>query len=245
MFSFGRFWVTELAERLRLFEPLLDELAVVFCPDAGGPMEPFVSPVAGACERCRAKRSRIGKACASDSGAVQDQADLITHAVAHDFCPSGNRQLVEPLVNVLGVRPTMERILGYLETGSAPERRGSAGAWYWATPTLQYSTLDELHEDSERSESGVVKHAFIPGAATPRRKNAEAHLLMRELAPRFRTGCLRAFCASDDPSDRRYFSHHFSLAPERYPVELQSEVEAARRIADHHPELSARGSHDG
>ena len=238
--------MTELAEQLRLFEPLLNELAVVFCAEAGGPMEPFVSPVADAYHRCEAKRSRIGKACASNPGAVLQHADQIAHAIAHDHCPSGNRQLIEPLVNVLGVRQALERMLGYLEAGSAAERLGAAMAWYWAAPSLQYSTLDEFHEDRERrSESGVRRAGLVFGVATPGRKNAEAHLLMREFGPRFRIGCLRAFLASDDLSDRRYFCHHFSLVTGNYPVELHSEVEAARRIAGQHPELFARSSHGG
>jgi hypothetical protein len=234
--------VTELAEQLRLFEPLLNELAAVFCPEASGPMELFVSPAADAYHRCKAKRSRIGKACASDHRAVLDHADEIMHAIAHDYCPSGNRQLIVPLTDVLGVRQTMQRILGYLEMGSAAERLGAARACYWAAPTLQYSTLDEFHEDRERrSDSGAVKVAVATGVATPKLKNAEAHLLLREFVPRFRIGCLRAFLASDNLSDRRYFSHHFSLVPEHYPVELNSEVEAARRIAEQHPELFGHG----
>ena len=37
--------MTELAERLRLFEPLLDELAAEFCLEAIGPMESRGDPV--------------------------------------------------------------------------------------------------------------------------------------------------------------------------------------------------------
>jgi hypothetical protein len=126
------------------------------------------------------------------------------HAIAHDHCPSGNRQLIEPLVNALGARPVMERILVYLERGSAAERLGAAMAWYWAAPTLQYSTLDELHNDPGRSDA--IKHSLVPAEATPSGKNAEARAFMREFRPRIRAACLRAFLASEDPSDRRYFS---------------------------------------
>jgi hypothetical protein len=235
--------VTELAEQLRRFEPLLDELAAVFCPEAGAPIESHEDPVFGAYHRCEVKRSRIGKALASHHRAVKDHADEIMRAIAHDHCPSGNRQLIEPLVDVLGARQTMERILDYLETGSAVERLGAAQSWYWAAPALQYSTLNEHKEDSERFQSGVVRVALTPGMATPATTNADAHLLMRELGPRFRIGCLRAFLATDDPIDRRYFSHHFSLIHGHYPEELHGEVEAVRRLAKLHPEQFAQDCH--
>jgi hypothetical protein len=185
--------VTELGERLRLFEPLLDELAAEFCPEAIRPMGSRGDPVSDAYHRCEVKRHRVGEACASDRQAVLDHADEIMHAIAHDHCPSGNRQLIEPLVNALGPRRAMERILGFLETGSSTERLGAAMAWYWAAPTLQYSTLDELRNDPERSQPGAVKHALVPGERTPAGKNAAARMLMREFRPRIRAAHLRGF----------------------------------------------------
>jgi hypothetical protein len=238
--------VTDLAERLRLFEPLLDELAAVFCPEAAGPMMTWPGgSVLDAHGRCNIKRRRIGEACASHHEAVVDHADEIMHAIAHDHCPSGNRQLVEPLVAALGARQVMERILGYLETGSAAERRGAVMAWYWATSTLQYSTMDELRNDPGRSASGPVKVVLIPGMPTPTSGNAQVHMLMREFRPRFRDGCLRAFLASDDPSHCRRFSQHFSLTLDDYPVELHPDVEEARRIAEQHPDRWKQGKLGG
>ena len=237
--------MTGLAERLRLFEPLLDELTAEFQPETIGPMEPRGDPVSDAYHRCEVKRHRIGKACASNRGAVLDHADEIMHAIAHDHCPSGNRQLIEPLVNALGARQVMERILVYLERGSAAERLGAAMAWYWASPTLQYSTLDELHDDPERLQPGVVRHSLVPGEITPSGKNAAARMFMREFRPRIRTAYLRAFLASEDPGDCRHFSQFLSLSPGDYPVELHPEVEAARQIAEQHPERFKQGSHGG
>jgi hypothetical protein len=237
--------VTELAERLRLFEPLLDELAAEFGLEAVGPVKSRGNPASDAYHRCEVKRLRIGEACALNREAVADHADEIMHAIAHDHCPSGNRQLIEPLVDALGARPVMERILSYLETGSATERLGATMALYWAAPTLQYSTLDELRNDPERSQSGIGKLSLVPGEMTPRSKNAEAHMLMREFEPRIRAACLRAFLASEDLSDYRYFSHLISLAPSDYPVELHPEVEAAREIAEQPPERFSQGTGGG
>jgi hypothetical protein len=233
--------VTGLAERLRLFEPLLDELTAEFHLETIGPLEPR-DPVCDAYNRCEVKRLRIGKACASNHGAVLGHADEIMHAIAHDHCPSGNRQLIEPLVNALGARQVMERILVYTERGSVTERLGAAMAWYWAAPTLQYSTLGELQNDPERSQSGAIKVSLVPREMTPSGKNAEARRLIREFRPRIRAACLRAFLASEDPSDCRYFSQFLSLSPGDYPVELHPEVEAARQIAEQHPERFKQGN---
>lgn len=228
--------MTELAERLRLFEPLLDDLAAVFCLDVGGSMEPSGDPLFDAYHRCEVKRHRIGEACGLNRDAVRNHADQIMHAIAHDHCPSGDRQLIEPLVAVLGPQQVVERILDYLETGSETERIGAAMAWYWAAPTLQYSTLDDLRSDPDGSASGAVKVALIPGTTTPAEQNAKVHALVREFRPRFRIACLRAFLASEDPNDCRYFSNRFSLTLDDYPAELHPEVEAARKIAEQHPE---------
>lgn len=237
--------MTGLAERLRLFEPLLDELGAEFGLEAVGPLESWGDPVSDAYHRCEVKRHRIGVACATHRETVLEHADEIMHAIAHDHCPSGNRQLIEQLVNALGVRQTMRRILDYLETGSATERLGAAMAWYWAVPALQYSALDELRNDPGRSRSGAVKHSLVPGETTPSGKNAGAHMLMREFRPRIRTAYLRAFLASEDPSDCRYFSQFLSLSFDAYPVELHPEVDAARKIAGQHPERFNQGSHGG
>jgi hypothetical protein len=235
--------VTGLAERLTLFEPLLDELAAEFRLEAIGPMGSLGDPVSDAYHRCEVKRLRIGKACASNGGAVPDHADEIMHAIAHDHCPSGNRQLIRPLVEALGARQVMERVLRYMETGSAAERLGAAMAWYWASPTLQYSTLGELQNDAG---SGVVpRHSLVPGEATPSGKNAEARMLMREFRPRIRAAYLKAFLASEDPDDCRRFSRSLSLSLDDYPVELHPAVEAARKVAEQHPERFGQGSPGG
>ena len=91
-----------LADRLRLFEPLLDELAARIGLKTIGPMESRRDAVSDAYHRCEVKRHRIGAACASNRTAVLDPADEVMHAIAHDHCPSGNRQLIEPLVAALG-----------------------------------------------------------------------------------------------------------------------------------------------
>ncbi|WP_143591486.1 hypothetical protein [Thermoactinospora rubra] len=234
---------TELAERLELFEPLLDDLAAVFCPGVSWPAETSADPVFDAYRRCEAKRFKIGEACANDREAVRGHADQIMHAIAHDHCPSGNRQLIEPLVRSVGARQVMERILDYLETGSAAEKLGAAMAWYWAVPSMQYATMDELRADLDGQGPGedAIRVSLSPLAPTPADGNAETMALRRDLEPRFRIGCLRAFIASDRPGERLYLSYQFSLDLSDYPPELQAEVETAARIAAADPERYRHG----
>jgi hypothetical protein len=61
-------------------------------------------------------------------------------------------------------------------------------------------------------------------------------MFMREFKPRVRAAYLRAFLASEDPSDCRHFSQFISLSLDDYPVGLHLEVEAARKVAEQHPE---------
>ena len=116
-------------------------------------------------------------------------------------------------------------------------------AWYWAAPTVQYATMDELRNDPGRC--GAVKLSLVPGERTPSGKNAEADLFMREFRPRIRAAYLRAFLGSEDPGDCRHFSQFVSIILDDYPVELHPEVEAAKRIAEQHPERFKQGNHGG
>jgi hypothetical protein len=120
-----------LAERLSMFEPLLDELMAVFGLEAGSAAPISEDPVFDAYHRCEVKRLKIGKSCEDAPDLTGENVDLIMHAIAHDHCPSGNRQLIEPLTAVLGPRKVMELVLDRLEIGSAAEKQGAAMAWYW------------------------------------------------------------------------------------------------------------------
>ncbi|MQY07362.1 hypothetical protein [Actinomadura macrotermitis] len=233
---------TELAERLRLFEPLLDDLAAVFLPGEERPADPSDDPAFNAYHRCGVMRFKIGEACGSAPEAVREHADQIMYAIAHDHCPSGNRRLIEPLVLGIGARQVMERVLCYLETGSSAEKLGAAMAWYWASPSVRYATMEELRADRDSGE-GPLRISLSPGTPTPADANAEAHALHRELEPRFRIGCLRAFIASNAPGERLYLSYRFTLDPADYPPEAHAEVEAAARIAAAAPECYRQGNH--
>ncbi|MEV5575470.1 hypothetical protein AB0L06_35990 [Spirillospora sp. NPDC052269] len=235
---------TELDERLSLFEPLLDELATMFCPSESWSAETPDDPGLDAYERCEIKRLKIGEACAADRGAVREHADQIMRAIAHDHNPSGNRQLIEPLVRSIGARQVMERVLGYLETGLAAEKLGAAMAWYWAVPSLRYATMEELRADldGQSSDEGAIRVSLSPRTPTPADNNAEVRALYRHLQPRFRIGCLRAFVASNSPEESRYLSYQFSLNLSDYPPELHAEVEAAARIVTADPEQYRNGS---
>jgi hypothetical protein len=232
-----------LAERLNLFEPLLDELMAVFGLEASFAALVPEDPAFEAYNRCEAKRFKIGEACAIAPESVRENFDLIMHAIAHDHCPSGDRQLIEPLTSALGPRKVMELILGYLEAGSKAEKLGAAMAWYWAVPSLHYPTLEELREAAERDpESGEGSGRVSVGHRRPSSLgNEEIKVLQRELEPRFRIACLRAFVTADDPYDRLYLSYRVPLDPGAYPADLHPVVAVAARIADQHPEQYRHG----
>lgn len=233
-----------LADRLNLFEPLLDELMAVFGLEASFGAPVSEDPVFDAYRRCEAKRFKIGEACVVAPESVQENADLVMHAVVHDHSPSGDRQLIEPLAAALGPRKVMELILDYLETGSKTEKLGAAMAWYWAVPSLHYATFKELREASEQvPEPGESSGRVSVGHRKPNPlSNEEIKALQRELEPRFRNACLLAFVAADDPDDRLYLSHRFTLDPDVYPADLHPAVAIAARIADEHPEQYRHGN---
>lgn len=103
----------------------------------------------------------------------------------------------------------------------------------WVVPSLHYATYPESGESSGRLSVGYREGNPL--------SNDEIKALQRELEPRFRNACLRAFVAADDPGDRLYLSYRFTLDPEVYPAELHPVAAMAARKADEHPEQYRRG----
>ena len=52
-------------------------------------------------------------------------------AAVHEKNPSANRFLIEPCVKAAGASRVLERLLVYLQSGSAAEKAGAASALYW------------------------------------------------------------------------------------------------------------------
>src|SRR5580698_1898341 len=90
-------YIPDPPDRSTAFEPLLDELAAVFCPG-----QEMVAGPDGRAEsrymRCEVKRLAISRAAGRDLPLVRAHASLMQRAVVYDQCRSGIRQLVDPLI---------------------------------------------------------------------------------------------------------------------------------------------------
>jgi hypothetical protein len=195
--------------RSAAFEPLLDELAAIFCPGQDLLAASHLGPAADGYHRCEVKRSAIGRAAGQDLQAARRHAPLLVRAAVHDQCRSGIRGLVEPLVAAVGYRQVQEPLISYVETGTDAEAIGATMAMYWARPSLRYSNWErrELTAESKATRDSLV-----------------------DLRDRYRQACLRAFVIRDSPGARFALSLGFSLDPRDYPPELLPELDHARSI---------------
>jgi hypothetical protein len=196
-------------DRSAAFEPLLDELAAIFCPGQDLLAASYLGPAASAYHRCEVKRSAIGRAVGEDLEAVRRHAPLLLRAAVHDQCRSGIRGLVNPLVAALGYRQVREQLINYVETGADAEAIGATMAMYFTSLPLRYSNW-------ERRE------------LTPESKALRDSLA--DLRDRYRQACLHAFIARNSADTRFALSLGFSLDPADYPPELAPELDHARSI---------------
>ncbi|MET7534603.1 hypothetical protein [Streptomyces goshikiensis] len=197
------------------FEPLLDELLAIFCPDWE---LPAIMDGEHRYHRNEVKRYQLGEAAAQDPAETRQHAGLLTQAAVHDQCRSGIRQLVQPLVTACGHRQIQAAIIDYMRTGSNPEKVGASMAWYFARPGLQYASMEDLRRGVPTEESKAALEALA------------------DLRSYYRSACLSAFLACDDPQTRQDLSLELSLDPSDFPVELRNSHEKARLIIEADPE---------
>lgn len=200
-------------------EPLLDELLAIFCPDWELPP---IMEGEHQYHRNEVKRYQLGEAAAKDPAAARQHAGLLTHAAVHDQCRSGIRQLILPLVAACGHRQVQAAIIDYMRTGSDPEKIGASLAWYFARPGLQYASMEDLRRGVPTEESKAALEALA------------------DLRNDYRSACLSAFLACEDPQTRQDLSLELSLDPADYPAELRNSHEKARLIIETDPERYRR-----
>ncbi|WP_159047414.1 hypothetical protein [Streptomyces sp. XY332] len=201
------------------FEPLLDELLAIFCP--GWELPPIMEGE-HQYHRNEVKRYQLGEAAAQDPAATRQHADLLTHAAVHDQCRSGIRQLIQPLVTACGHRQVQAAIIDYMKTGSNPEKVGAGMAWYFARPGLQYASMEDLRRGVPTEESKAALEALA------------------DLRNDYRSACLSAFLACEDPETCQDLSLELSLDPADYPADLRTSHEKARLIIQADPERYRR-----
>ncbi|MGW6937516.1 hypothetical protein ACWGF3_00600 [Streptomyces xanthophaeus] len=167
------------------FEPLLDELLAIFCPN--WQLRPIMEDE-HQYHRNEVKRYQLGEAAAKDPAATRQHAGLLTLAAVHDQCRSGIRQLVLPLVAACGHRQVQRAIIDHMRTGSDSEKVGAGMAWYFARPGLQYASMEDLRRGVPTEESKAALKALA------------------DLRDDYRSACLSAFLACEDPQTRQDLS---------------------------------------
>jgi hypothetical protein len=133
--------IPDQAGREAVFEPLLDELLVLFCP-WWEVLRIVVSEPRY--HRCEVKRCRLGEAAGAGRDLTRRHADLLIRVAMHDQCRSGIRQLILPLVGALGYRPVQSAIVEYVHGGTDAEKVGATMAWYAVQSPLKYGSSDDF-----------------------------------------------------------------------------------------------------
>ncbi|MFF2146097.1 hypothetical protein [Kitasatospora sp. NPDC058190] len=140
-----------------------------------------------------AARWEVHKALAGRSELPEEYFEALMEAAVHDPNPSFNRRFVEPALIAFGQRRVRLALLGYLQTGTDPERAGAARAWYWtalsvgggrnATADEGATVRDSWNEAALRefvaNEDIDVRRCILPGLPlVPRAYPVELHALV-------------------------------------------------------------------
>ncbi|MFG2843893.1 hypothetical protein ACGF12_12065 [Kitasatospora sp. NPDC048296] len=140
-----------------------------------------------------AARWEVHKALAGRSELPEEYFEVLMEAAVYDPNPSFNRRFVEPALIAFGQRRVRLALLGYLQTGTDPERAGAARAWYWtalsvgggrnATADEGATVRDSWNEAALRefvaNEDIDVRRCILPGLPlVPRAYPVELHALV-------------------------------------------------------------------
>ncbi|MFJ9843097.1 hypothetical protein ACIRYZ_22000 [Kitasatospora sp. NPDC101155] len=140
-----------------------------------------------------AARWEVHKALAGRSELPEEYFEVLMEAAVYDPNPSFNRRFVEPALIAFGQRRVRLALLGYLQTGTDPERAGAARAWYWtalsvgggrnATADEGATVRDSWNEAALRefvaNEDIDVRRCILPGLPlVPRAYPMELHALV-------------------------------------------------------------------
>ncbi|MFD3941455.1 hypothetical protein [Streptomyces sp. NPDC058579] len=160
----------------------------------------------------RRARTALREACLRGMNLSEEAFDALIKAAVHDPDPSFNRQFVEPTVNAFGQGRVQSALLGYLRTGTNPQRAGAARAWYWsALPPRMPHVRAQNPSSVGRAEPDQVSDDWYETA-------------------------LREFVANEDLDVRRCLLPGLPLRKSAYPPELHDLVDAAVATARSHPD---------
>ncbi|WP_405615075.1 hypothetical protein [Streptomyces sp. NBC_01508] len=164
-------------------------------------------------------RAALREACRRGMDLSGAAFDALVRAAVHDPDPSFNRQFVEPALNAFGRRRVQAALLGYLRTGTDPERAGAARAWYWSALPLRMPLVRAAEAgdgDSDRDSDGDSDVATV--------------------VTEWNEAALRAFVNNEHLDVRRCVLPGLALRRSAYPPALRDLVDAAVAIARSHPD---------
>ncbi|MFK4597009.1 hypothetical protein [Streptomyces pristinaespiralis] len=167
----------------------------------------------------RHARAALREACRRGIDLPEEAFGALVEAGVRDLDPSFNRQFVEPAVNAFGHVRVQAALLGYLRTGTDPERAGAARAWYWSALPLRQPLVRAQDPDA------AVRADPDDGPAV----RAE-----------WREAALREFVGNEDLDVRRCILPGLPLRKSAYPPELHDLVDAAVATARSHPDSYIR-----
>ncbi|WP_405789864.1 hypothetical protein OG753_22615 [Streptomyces sp. NBC_00029] len=159
-------------------------------------------------------RVALREACRQGVSLSEESFDALVKAGIHDPDPSSNRQFVEPALNAFGRRRARTALLGYLRTGTDPERAGAARAWYWTALPLRMPLV----------------RARNPGAGRAEPDDRSA------VSAEWHEAALREFVANEHLDVRRCLIPGLPLGKSFYRQELHDLVDTATATARSHPD---------
>jgi hypothetical protein len=167
--------------------------------------------------RLNAKRTQMARVMREQPDVALAVADQVLDAIVHDGDVSFNRQLIEPMLEVIGRRAVQRHLITAIENGSPLQQVCAVRAWYWSQPVLVYESSEALRTRRPTEASQAEDHEVA------------------DLREPYRAACLTAFVACEDVATREWLAYGFLLDESFYPPNLHDTLIRARAIAEADP----------
>ncbi|MFI7385176.1 hypothetical protein [Streptomyces sp. NPDC049813] len=160
-------------------------------------------------------RRAVREACLQGLTVSEEAFDALIKAAVHDPDPSFNRGFVEPALSAFGRRRVQVTLLGYLRTGTDPQRAGAARAWYWSAVPPRMP---------------LVRAADAGTADAPEPDDGS------DVVAEWNEAALREFVRNEHVDVRRCILPGLPLRKSAHPPELHDLVDVAVATARSHPD---------
>ncbi|MFC4071395.1 hypothetical protein [Actinoplanes subglobosus] len=203
------------------FDQRLDELLAEVDPGwrPEEPPEPYRSDQAfRAYHRRERRRMHLGEVLREHPDTAAACAPRVLAAVACDEDVSANKQLLHPVMAVVGRRAVQRYLISVVEHEPAHKKVCAVRAWYWSQVSLRYRSFEDFREERPTPESRAADDDVA------------------DLRADYRNACLAAFVEHGHPPTREWLSRGFLLVEDYFPPNLHHLVARARAIAEADPE---------